>query len=81
MLHDCRGWCWFDLDQIAPRDHTESDWVPGNLSQAIDRVHRIGQEKEVHVDRIVFSDSLDDFILKVERNKKKMHSLLLNKRK
>ena len=59
----------------------ESDWVPGNLSQAIDRVHRIGQEKEVHVDRIVFSDSLDEWILKVENGKKKMHKLLLAKKK
>jgi SWI/SNF-related matrix-associated actin-dependent regulator 1 of chromatin subfamily A len=59
----------------------ESDWVPGNLSQAIDRVHRIGQEKEVHIDRIVFSDSLDEWILKVENGKKKMHKLLLAKKK
>lgn len=59
----------------------ESSWTPGELSQAIDRVHRIGQEKEVHIDRVVFSDSLDEWILRVENGKKKMHSLLLNKRR
>jgi SWI/SNF-related matrix-associated actin-dependent regulator 1 of chromatin subfamily A len=59
----------------------ESDWVPGNLNQAIDRVHRIGQNKEVHIDRVVFSDSLDEWILKVENGKKKMHKLLLAKNK
>jgi len=59
----------------------ESDWVPGNLNQAIDRVHRIGQEKEVHIDRIIFSDSLDEWILKVENGKKKMHKMLLAKKK
>ena len=59
----------------------ESTWTPGELSQAIDRVHRIGQEKEVHIDRVVFSDSLDEWILRVENGKKKMHSLLLNKRR
>ena len=59
----------------------ESDWVPGNLNQAIDRVHRIGQEREVHIDRVVFSDSLDEWILKVEKGKKKMHKLLLAKKK
>lgn len=58
----------------------ESDWVPGNLNQAIDRVHRIGQEKEVHIDRVLFSDSLDEWILKVEKGKKKMHKLLLSKK-
>ena len=59
----------------------ESSWTPGELAQAIDRVHRIGQTKDVHIDRIVFSDSLDEWILKVERGKRRMHSLLLNKKK
>ena len=59
----------------------ESSWTPGELAQAIDRVHRIGQTKDVHIDRIVFSDSLDEWILKVEKGKRRMHSLLLNKRK
>ena len=51
----------------------ESDWVPGNLNQAIDRVHRIGQEKEVHIDRVLFSDSLDEWILKVEKGLSLIH--------
>jgi SNF2 family DNA or RNA helicase len=37
----------------------EEDWVPANDDQAVDRLHRIGQDKEVHV--IVFrcADSVE----------------------
>ena len=59
----------------------ESSWTPGELSQAIDRVHRIGQTHSVNVDRIMFSQSLDEWILKVEKGKQKMHKLLLNKKR
>jgi len=37
----------------------ELDWVPGNLSQAEDRCHRIGQEESVLVQHIVLEESLD----------------------
>ena len=37
----------------------ELDWVPGNLSQAEDRAHRIGQRQSVLVQHLVLEGSLD----------------------
>jgi SWI/SNF-related matrix-associated actin-dependent regulator 1 of chromatin subfamily A len=37
----------------------ELDWVPGNLSQAEDRAHRIGQTDSVLVQHLVLDGSLD----------------------
>ena len=37
----------------------ELDWVPGNMSQAEDRCHRIGQEQSVLVQHLVLEGSLD----------------------
>lgn len=37
----------------------EQDWVPGNMSQAEDRCHRIGQKESVLIQYLVFDDSLD----------------------
>ena len=37
----------------------ELDWVPGNLSQAEDRCHRIGQHDSVLVQHLVIDGSLD----------------------
>lgn len=37
----------------------ELDWVPGNLSQAEDRIHRIGQKDAVTIRHILLDGSLD----------------------
>jgi SNF2 family DNA or RNA helicase len=37
----------------------ELDWVPGNITQAEDRCHRIGQKDSVLVQHLVFEGSLD----------------------
>lgn len=37
----------------------ELDWVPGNVSQAEDRAHRIGQHESVLIEHLVFDNSLD----------------------
>jgi SNF2 family DNA or RNA helicase len=37
----------------------ELDWVPGNVSQAEDRCHRIGQAASVNVQHLVLDGSLD----------------------
>ncbi len=37
----------------------ELDWVPGNMAQAEDRCHRIGQQESVLVQHLVFEGSLD----------------------
>ena len=37
----------------------ESDWTPGWMAQAEDRVHRLGQTESVLIQYLVFDDSLD----------------------
>jgi SWI/SNF-related matrix-associated actin-dependent regulator 1 of chromatin subfamily A len=37
----------------------ELDWVPGNVTQAEDRCHRIGQHNSVLIEHLVFEGSLD----------------------
>lgn len=38
---------------------TEVDWVPGNLSQAEDRTHRVGQKNAVTSEYLIFEGSVD----------------------
>ena len=40
----------------------EIDWVPGNLSQAEDRCHRIGQSDSVLVQHLVVDGTIDAMI-------------------
>lgn len=42
----------------------EEDWVPGNISQAEDRAHRIGQLESVLVQHLVLEGSLDVIMAK-----------------
>ncbi len=42
----------------------ELDWVPGNVSQSEDRLHRIGQVDSVLVQHLVLEDSIDAHIAK-----------------
>lgn len=43
----------------------ELDWVPGNISQAEDRCHRIGQKESVLVQHLVLEGSLDERVVEV----------------
>ena len=42
----------------------ELDWVPGNVTQAEDRCHRIGQDSSVLVQHLVFDKSLDSRLVR-----------------
>jgi len=42
----------------------ELDWVPANMLQAEDRLHRIGQERPVHIQLLVVNESLDARIVR-----------------
>lgn len=42
----------------------ELDWVPGNLSQAEDRIHRIGQTDSVTIQHILLDKSIDATMVK-----------------
>lgn len=41
----------------------EIDWVPGNIFQAVDRIHRIGQDRGVLIQFFVVENSLEEYML------------------
>jgi SNF2 family DNA or RNA helicase len=45
---------------------------PAVENQAIDRVYRLGQQKNVQVHRIVIQGSIEDRILELQDNKQKL---------
>ena len=47
----------------------ELDWVPANMAQAIDRLHRIGQKNAVEVHYLVAKDTMDEQIIESLRTK------------
>jgi len=57
----------------------ELDWVPGNLSQAEDRCHRIGQTDSVLVQHIVLEDSIDSLLAQTIVEKQEVIDEAMNK--
>lgn len=55
-------------------------WSPSIEAQAIDRVHRIGQTRPVHVTRFVIKNSIEERILELQERKQRLaKSVLGNK--
>lgn len=52
----------------------EVDWVPGNLEQAEDRTHRIGQNEAVTIDYVIFAGSCDTVMIDAVESKKEVIS-------
>lgn len=50
----------------------ELDWVPGNVTQAEDRVHRIGQRNSVMIYHLVLEGSLDERMAEIIIDKQKV---------
>jgi len=57
----------------------ELDWVPGVITQAEDRCHRIGQEKSLLVQHLVAEDSMDSNMAKRIIAKQKSINKALNR--
>ncbi|CAN6206263.1 unnamed protein product [Urochloa humidicola] len=55
-------------------------WNPGVEEQAMDRVHRIGQKKEVKVVRLIVKDSIEERILSLQEKKKRLISSAFGKK-
>eukprot|EP01083_Nonionella_stella_P043427 117144_1 len=53
-------------------------WNPAIESQAIDRVHRIGQEKHVFITRMIIKTSVEERILALQRDKQKIADSILD---
>ena len=47
-------------------------WNPTTEEQAIDRCHRLGQRREVHVVRFLVSDTVEDRICELQSRKREM---------
>lgn len=56
----------------------EFDWVPGNVAQAEDRAHRIGQEDNVLVQFFVLENSIDAYMARTIIEKFKTEDSVLN---
>jgi len=50
----------------------EISWVPGEVLQAADRVHRIGQKNNVLIQFMVIEDSLEEYILRTIIDKRRL---------
>jgi len=51
---------------------TDSWWAPAIEDQAVDRVHRLGQKRETTVWRLVVEGSIEQRVLQVQENKRKL---------
>lgn len=58
----------------------ELDWVPGNMTQAEDRCHRIGQTSSVLVQHLVLEGSIDAAMAKAIVAKQQVIDMALDKR-
>ena len=59
----------------------EPQYNPGVEQQAIDRVHRLGQEREVEIVHFIMKGSVEEALLKLQDKKTKLASLSMDKKK
>ena len=53
-------------------------WNPAVEAQAVNRVHRIGQDKNVFAYRLISRDSIDEKVLALQQEKKDLADTLLD---
>lgn len=66
------GWVWLNLTQADYVIHMDPRWNPAVENQATDRAHRIGQRKTVFVQKLIMKDSIEEKILQLQWEKKKL---------
>ena len=66
--------CGVGLNLVAANQVIMSDswWAPAIEDQAVDRVHRLGQKKPVTVFRLVMEDSIEDRVLDIQTEKRRL---------
>ena len=82
---DCRlflaslkaGWVGINLTAADYVILFDPWWNPAVESQAVDRLHRIGQEKKVFAYKLVVKDTVEEKMLELQQRKKKLvHELI-----
>jgi len=53
-------------------------WNPSVEDQAVDRTHRLGQEKDVNVYKLIVEDSIEGKILKLQDKKRNMRDNIMD---
>ncbi len=53
-------------------------WNPAVEAQAIDRAHRIGQDKRVFAYRLIAKDTVEEKVLQLQQNKKELADAIIN---
>ena len=66
--------CSVGLNLVAANQVILADswWAPAIEDQAVDRVHRLGQKKPTTVWRLVMNDSIEDQVLSIQAEKRKL---------
>ncbi|PWY70250.1 SNF2 family helicase [Aspergillus heteromorphus CBS 117.55] len=66
--------CSVGLNLVAANQAILADswWAPAIEDQAVDRVYRLGQKRETTVWRLVMEDSIEDRVIAVQENKRKL---------
>ncbi|KAL8784379.1 MAG: hypothetical protein Q9195_009075 [Heterodermia aff. obscurata] len=72
------GGIGLDLTVASRAYIMEPQWNPMSESQALDRVHRLGQVKQVMTTRYVMRRSFDEQVLNIQRRKEELADLTLN---
>ncbi|KAJ7555457.1 hypothetical protein O6H91_05G038800 [Diphasiastrum complanatum] len=54
-------------------------WNPAVDEQAMDRVHRLGQTREVHIFRLIVADSIEERILDLQKRKRQFAQVAFGK--
>lgn len=57
----------------------EPQFNPAAEAQAIDRIHRLGQTREVTTTRFIMADSFEEKMLDIQRKKQSLADLSLNR--
>ena len=58
----------------------EPQFNPGVEAQAVDRVHRLGQTRDVHIVHYIMRDSVEEGILKLQRKKEELAKLSMERK-
>ncbi|CAK4031125.1 Helicase-like transcription factor [Lecanosticta acicola] len=59
----------------------EPQYNPGVEQQAVDRIHRIGQNREVTIKHFIMQDSIEEAIVKLQKRKQKLAQLSMSNRR